>query len=80
VAVPEAAVDEDDGAVLGEDDVRRAGEAAVVDAVAEAELPEGATQEKLRTSVLGSVMRHTLKALLWSHDEANYCSNLHRFN
>ena len=41
VAVPEAAVDEDDGAVLGEDDVRRAGEAAVVDAVAEAEMPEG---------------------------------------
>ena len=29
VAVPEAAVDEDDGAVLGEDDVGRAGEAAV---------------------------------------------------
>ena len=39
VAVPETAVDEDDRAVLGEDDVRRAWEAAVVDAVAEAFSP-----------------------------------------
>lgn len=66
VAVPEAAVDEDDGAVLGEDDVRRAWKAAVVDAVAEAEAPEGATQEELRLGGGGVDGGHVAVALLWS--------------
>lgn len=39
VAVPEAAVDEDDGVVFGEDDVRLAGEAFVVDTVSEPKSP-----------------------------------------
>lgn len=40
VAMPEAAVDEDDGAVLGQNDVRGTGEALDVYAVAEAEVPQ----------------------------------------
>lgn len=48
VAVPEAAVDEDDGAVLGEDDVRLAGKTLVIGAIAESQTPEGMTQLKLR--------------------------------
>ena len=48
VAVPEATVDEDDGAVLGEDDVRRAWETFVVDSVAEAFSPQGTAQRYLR--------------------------------
>ncbi len=48
MAVPEAAVDENNGAVLGEDDVRRSREALDVHAVAESELVEGMTQTKLR--------------------------------
>ncbi len=79
VAVPEAAVDEDDGAVFGEDDVRFAGEALVVDAVAEAQAPEGFAEEQLRLGgggvdgghvcvALGGsvVIRHTLQIYLLS--------------
>ena len=58
VAVPEAAVDEDDGAVLGEDDVGGAGEAFVVDAVTEAKMPEGAAQRHLRLSRSGVDLCH----------------------
>ena len=48
VTVPEAAVDEDDGAVFGKDDVGLAGEAFVVDTEAEAQAPEGFAEEQLR--------------------------------
>jgi len=40
VAVPEAAVDEDDGAVLGQDEVGGAGEALVIEPVAVALVPQ----------------------------------------
>ena len=65
VAVPEAAVDEDDGAVFGEDDVGFAGEASVVDAVAEAQAPEGFAEEQLRLGGGRVDGGHVLVALLW---------------
>lgn len=63
VAVPEAAVDEDDGAVFGEDDVGFAGEASVVDAVAEAQAPEGFAEEQLRLGGGGVDGGHVCVAL-----------------
>ena len=66
VAVPEAAVDEDDGAVFGEDDVGFAGEAFVVDAVAESQAPEGMTQLQLRLGGGGVDGGHVCMALFWS--------------
>ena len=42
--MPEAAVDKDDGAVFGEDNVGGAWESFVVDTVAETEMPEGVTE------------------------------------
>ena len=63
VSVPEAAVDEDDGAVFGEDDVGFAGEALVVDAVAEAQAPEGFAEEQLRLGGGGVNGGHVCVAL-----------------
>ena len=63
VAVPEAAVDEDDGAVFGEDDVRFAGEVSVVDAVTEAQAPEGFAEEQLRLGGGGVDGGHVCVAL-----------------
>ena len=80
MTMPEAAVNKDDGVVLGQDDVRLSGKTLVICAIAESQAPEGMTQNQLRACVLGSVMRHTLKALLWSHDVVNNRTNLHRFN
>lgn len=48
VTMPKAAVNKDDSAILGENDVRLAGEALVVGAIAEAQVPEGMTQLQLR--------------------------------
>lgn len=48
VTVPEAAVDEDDSAVLREDDVRGAGETFDVHSVTESEKPEGITKAQFR--------------------------------
>ena len=64
VTVPEAAVDEDDGAVFGEDDVRFAGEASVVDAVTEAQAPEGFAEEQLRLCGSGVNGSHVCMSLL----------------
>ena len=40
MAVPEAAVDEDDGAIFRQNQIRRAGQAAVVEPVAVAAVPQ----------------------------------------
>lgn len=65
VAVPEAAVDEDGGAIFGEDDVGLAGKASIVDAVTEAQAPEGFAKEQLRLGGGGVDGGHVLVALLW---------------
>ena len=65
VAVPEAAVDEDDGAMLGEDDVRGTGETLIVRPVAEAHVPECVTQAKLRLRGGGVNGDHVFVALFW---------------
>ena len=67
VAVPEAAVDEDDGAVLGQDEVGGAGEAAVIEPVPVAFVPQCVPDSPLRTGVLGVDLRHYLVSLLWGH-------------
>lgn len=56
--MPEAAVDEDDGAVLGEDYVRGTWEALDVDPVAETKTPEGIAQLQLRLCGSGVDLRH----------------------
>lgn len=66
VTMPEAAMDEDDGAVLGEDDVRGAGEALDIDPVTEAEAPEGVPQAELRLRGGGVDGGHIFMALFWS--------------
>lgn len=54
VAVPEAAVDEDDSAVLGQDEVWGAGEPLVVDPVAVATVPQFAADNPFRGRVFGA--------------------------
>lgn len=66
VAVPEAAVNKNDGAVLGKDDVRGTGQMFVVDTVAETQAPEGFAQEELRLGGGGVDGGHVCVALVWS--------------
>ena len=68
VAMPEAAVDEDDGAVLGEDDIRFAGQFLVVYPIAESLVPKGMTQLQLRLCGGGVDGGHVAMALVWSED------------
>ena len=63
MAMPEAAVDEDGSAVFGEDDVGFAGKVLVVDAVAEAQAPEGFAQKELRLGGGGVDGSHVCVAL-----------------
>ena len=63
MAMPEATVDEDDGAVFGKDDVGLAGEAFVVDTEAEAQAPEGFAEEQLRLGGGGVDGGHVCVAL-----------------
>ena len=65
--MPKAAMHEDDGPILGKDDIRPPREALVVEPISEPLTPECVTQTKLRTSILGSVMRHALESLLGRH-------------
>ena len=58
VAVPEASVNEDNRAVLEEDNVRFTWKMLFVDTITEAKMPEGATQFKLRLSIAGTDSRH----------------------
>lgn len=67
VAVPEAAVDEDDCAILGQDEIGGAGEAFVIDPVAVPLVPQCVPDCPLRTGVLGVDLRHYLVSLLWGH-------------
>ena len=67
MAVPEAAVDEDDGAVLGQDEVGGAGETLVIEPVPVALVPQCVPDSPLRTGVLGVDLRHYLVSLLWGH-------------
>lgn len=67
MAVPEAAVDEDDGAVLGEDEVGGAGEAAVIEPVAVALVPQCVPDSPLRGCVPGTDAGHVIRALRGGH-------------
>ena len=80
VAVPKAAVDEDDSAVLGKDDIRSSWQPFIVNSIPKTITPEDMTQLKFRAGVLGSVMRHTFETLLWCHWDMDYNTNLRRFN
>ena len=64
VAVPEAAVDEDAGAVLAKDDVGMAGQARVVEPVAEAAGVQPAPDGHLGLGVCRTDGRHVLMPLL----------------
>ena len=63
VAVPEAAVDEDDGAVLGQHEVGGAGKPAVVEPVAVAFVPQRVPDGPLRGGVPGTDAGHVVGAL-----------------
>ena len=67
VTVPEAAIDEDDGAVLGQHEVGGAGESAVIEPVAVATSPQFAPDGPLRTGVPGTDAGHVVGALGWGH-------------
>ncbi len=71
VSVPEASVDEDDGAVLGEDDVGFAWEGAVlgsVDGEAESEAVEDGADGELGLGVARADARHHLRAFFGGED------------
>ena len=65
MAVPEATVDEDDRAVLGEDNIRGTGEALDVHTVAESEAPEGMTQLSFRLCGSGMNDSHSSGSDIW---------------
>lgn len=67
MSMPEAAVDENDRTILGENDVRTTWEIFGIDSITEPSPPKRMTQKHFRTCILGSVMRHTFKTLLWGH-------------
>ena len=67
VAVPEAAVDEDTGAVLAQDDVGVAGQARVIEPVAEAAGVQPAADGHLGLGVSRTDGRHVLMSLLRGH-------------
>ena len=67
VAVPEAAVDEDAGAVLAQDDVGVAGQARVVEPVPEAAGVQPAPDGHLGLGVSRTDGRHVLMPLLRGH-------------
>ena len=67
VAVPEAAVDEDDGAVLGQHEVGGAGESAVIEPVAVAPSPQFAPDGPLRGGVPGTDAGHVVRPLGGGH-------------
>ena len=69
--VPEAAMDEDHGAVFGQHDVGPAGQAAIFLAIhreAVAKPMEHRAHRKLRLGVAAADARHHLRALFWSED------------
>ena len=66
--VPEAAVDEDDRAVFGEDDIRAPWQIASVEAIAEPERKETSPDHVLRLGVLSSNPGHAVAALARGQD------------
>ena len=67
VSMPEAAVDEDDGAVLGQHEVGGAGESTVIEPIAVAPEPQRVPDGPLRGGVFGVDLRHYLVSLLRGH-------------
>lgn len=63
VAVPEAAVDEDDSAVLGQDEIGGAGESSVIEPVAVSPAPEFTPYCPLRGGVPGTDAGHVVGPL-----------------
>ena len=63
VAVPEAAVDEDDGTVLGEDEVGRAGQTSVVEPVAITATPQFVPDGPLGSRILRADAGHVVGSL-----------------
>ena len=63
VAMPETAVNEDYGPVLGKDDVWRARETFVIYPIAESQAPESVSQAQLRLGGNGADGRHVAVAL-----------------
>lgn len=67
VAVPEAAVDENGGAVSRQDDVGRSGEGADILAEAESAMEQFPADHNFRARVLRPDVRHTFVPLLLCH-------------
>ena len=65
VAVPKAAVDEDYGAVLGQDEIGGAGEALVIEPVPVALVPQCVPDSPLRACVPGADAGHVVRPLRW---------------
>ena len=68
VSVPEAAVDEDDCAILGQDEVGGAGEALVIEPVPVAFVPKCVPDGPLRGGVPGTDAGHVVRPLGWGHN------------
>ena len=75
VPVPEAAVDEDGGAIFWEDDVRGAREFSDIHAVPESPPPKLASGGQLGASVPAVDVRHAVVPLLWCHP-VRHCDSL----
>ena len=67
VTVPEASVDEDDGAVLGQHEVRGARETFVIEPIPVALFPQCVPDSPLRSRVPGTDAGHVVGALGWGH-------------
>ena len=67
VSVPEAAVDEDDGPVLRQHEIGRAGQPAVVEPVSITLAPQSVTHDLLRLRVAGADVGHTVVPLGGCH-------------
>lgn len=64
MSVPEAAVYEYDSSILREDDIRFSGQTPVVDPVAESELPQSLTEQKLGLGGGGMYRSHIAMPLV----------------
>ncbi len=78
MAMPKAAVYEDNRPVLWQHDIRPTRATLVVYPISEPLMPECVTQTKLRTSILGSIVRHTFETLFGCHGNLDCTANLRR--
>ena len=67
MSVPEAAVDEYDGTVFRQDDVRSAGESLDIDTVPELSFKQGLSQLDFGIRVVGTNTRHNIVPLLYGN-------------